>query len=492
MNRRDFLRLAAAGTAATALPRFALGQAERSKARPNVLFLAIDDLNDWVACLGGHPGVKSPNIDRLAKMGVLFANAHCAAPLCNPSRAALMTGIRPATSGVYHNPQPWRQSPALRDAVTLPQHFMAHGYRAVGGGKIYHGAFPDPPSWHEYFPSQQRNKPPDPMPPSRPLNGIPRTAHFDWGPVEVPDEEMGDWKVASWAIGELNKKHEKPFFLGCGFFRPHLPWYVPKKYFEMYPLDEVQLPKVKEDDLDDLPEIARKIARPQGDHKKVTEHKQWRKAVQAYMASISFTDACVGRVIDALEKSPYAKNTLIVLWADHGWHLGEKLHWRKFTLWEEATRNPLMFVVPGMTRPGGRCTRPVNLLDIYPTLVELCGLKPNKALEGVSLVPLLKDPGAKWDRPTLTTYGRNNHSIRSEDWRYTRYRDGTEELYDHRKDPWEWANLAGEAKYDAVKADHARWLPKVNAPDSPGASRRKKGARAPKKGKGNGAKGSAA
>ena len=474
VTRRDFLRLAgAAGIAAAGGGRLAAAEREK-KNRPNVLFIAVDDLNDWIACLGGHPGVKSPNFDRLAKRGVLFTNAHCAAPLCNPSRAALMTGIRPSTSGVYHNPQPWRSSEVLKNAVTLPQHFMAHGYRAVGGGKIYHGGFPDPPSWQAYFPSQTQNKPPDPLPPGRPLNGIPRTAHFDWGPVDVGDEEMGDWKVASWAIGELKKTHDKPFFLACGFFRPHLPWYVPKKYFDLYPLDQVQLPKVKEDDLDDIPEIGKRIARPEGDHKKVIEHKQWRKAVQAYMASISFTDACLGRVLDAFEKSQYTKNTIIVLWADHGWHLGEKLHWRKFSLWEEATRNPLMFVVPGLTRPGGRCTRPVNLLDIYPTLVDLCGLKPNKALEGTSLAGLLKDPSAEWDRPSLTTFGRNNHSLRGEHWRYTRYRDGTEELYDHRADPWEWTNLAGKAEHDGVKARLAKWLPKTNAAEIPAGRRTRK------------------
>ena len=198
------------------------------------------------------------------------------------------------------------------------------------------------------------------------------------------------------------------------------------------------------------------------------------------MASISFTDACLGRVLDAFDKCPYKDNTILVLWADHGWHLGEKLHWRKFTLWEEATRNPLMFVVPGLTKPGGRCSRPVNLLDIYPTLVALCGLKPNKALEGVSLVGLLKDPDAKWDRPTLTTFGRGNHSIRSEHWRYTRYRDNTDELYDHRKDPWEWTNLAGEPKYDAIKAEHAKWMPTVNAADIPRGLRKKAKRKKPK------------
>jgi arylsulfatase A-like enzyme len=470
MNRRDFLRLTAAGTTALLLPGCA-NAFEQSISKlpkhPNVLFMAIDDLNDWTGCLGGHPDVKTPNLDRLAARGVLFTNAHCSAPACNPSRASLMTGILPSTSGVYHNPNPWRKSPVLRNAVTIPQHFMAHGYSAVGGGKIYHGGFPDPPSWQDYFPSQQKNKPNDPLPANRPLNGIPKTAHFDWGPVHVPDSEMGDSQVADWAIGQLRKKHNKPFFIGCGFFRPHLPWYVPQKYFDMYPLDTVTLPNVNENDLDDVPELGKKMAKPQGDHRKVIKYKQWRKAVQAYLASISFVDSCVGRVIDAFDKSPYANNTVIILWSDHGWHLGEKLHWRKFSLWEEATHNVLMAVVPGVTKPGGRCQRPVTMVDIYPTLIELCNLAIKPELEGKSLVPLLKNPKTKWNRPALTTHGRNNHSLRSEQFRYIRYSDGSEELYDHRNDELEWKNLADNPKYARIKKQFTKWLPEKNVPEVP-------------------------
>ncbi len=465
MSRRAFLQRI--GLAAATLSTPAILSAQPPGSKPNVLFMAIDDLNDWIGCLGGHPDVRTPNLDRLAARGVLFTNAHCSAPACNPSRASLMTGILPSTSGVYHNPNPWRKSPVLADAVTIPQHFMAHGYRAVGGGKIYHGGFPDPPSWQEYFPSQTRNKPPDPMPKNRPLNGIPRTAHFDWGPVDADDPAMGDYQVAEWAISELQKRHDKPFFLGCGFFRPHLPWYAPQKYFDMYPADRIALPNVKEDDLDDVPEAGRKMARPQGDHRKVTQHNQWRKAVQGYLASITFVDTCVGKVIDALNESRYADNTIIILWSDHGWHLGEKLHWRKFALWEEATHNVLMAVVPGLTRANQKCGRPVTMLDIYPTLIELCGLKPKPELEGRSLVPLLRNPQAQWDRPALTTHGRNNHSLRDKRWRYIRYSDGTEELYDHDQDPLEWNNLASDPQHAAVKNRMAQWLPRRNVPEIP-------------------------
>ena len=480
MNRRDFLKLTAAGAAMFSAPRLAFSGNSGAR-RPNVLFMAIDDLNDWIGCLGGNPDVKTPNLDRLAERGVLFTNAHCSAPACNPSRASLMTGILPSTSGVYHNPDPWRKSPVLKDAVTIPQHFMAHGYSAVGGGKIYHGSFPDPASWQDYFPSQQKNKPDDPEPANQPVNGIPNTAQFDWGPVDVPDEEMGDRKVAAWATQQLAKKHDKPFFIGCGFFRPHLPWYVPPKYFDMYPPDKITLPSVNENDLDDVPPIGRKMARPEGDHAKVIEYNQWRKAVQGYLASISFTDTCVGRVIDALDSSTYADNTIVILWSDHGWHLGEKLHWRKFSLWEEATHNVLMVVAPGVTGAGQRCSRPVTMLDIYPTLIELCNLAPKKELQGRSFLHLLRDPQAEWDRPALTTHGRENHSLRSEQFRYIRYSDGTEELYDHEKDDLEWTNLANDPKYADVKKQLAKWLPTTNAAEVLPAPAKNKEQSAPKK-----------
>ncbi|MBK9170528.1 MAG: sulfatase [Bryobacterales bacterium] len=455
-SRRRFLAASLAG----------LTRSARAQGGPNVLFVSVDDLNDWIGCLGGYAGVKTPNLDRLAARGVLFTNAHCNAPLCNASRASLMTGIRPSTSGVYTNSQPFRESPVLRRAVTLSQHFKANGYRAVGAGKIYHSPFPDPASWDDYFPSQEQNKPADPAPPRRPLNGIPDTSHFDWGPVHINEREMGDWKVATWVSEQLSRRHEQPLFLGCGFYRPHLPWYVPPKYFDMYPLDRIELPSVKEDDLDDVPPMGRKIARPEGDHRKVIEHGQWKKAIQGYLASITFADAMLGRVLDALDAGPMAKNTAVVLWSDHGWHLGEKHHWRKFALWEEATRCVLMMAAPGVPQPGGRCGRPVSLIDIYPTLNQVCGLPARRELEGQSLMPLLRNPAAPWDRPVLTTYLRGNHAVRDERWRYIRYADGSEELYDRQADPMEWTNLASRRDLAAEKRRLARWLPKTDAPDS--------------------------
>jgi len=430
------------------------------KARPNVLFIAVDDLNDWVGVLDGYPGVQTPNLDKLARRSTLFTRAYCAAPACNPSRAALLTGVRPSTSGVYHNDQPWR--PAMPDAVTLPQHFTQAGYLVLGGGKLFHNSFNDLPSWERY-----QNRPGDPTPDHHPLNGIANTAHFDWGPLQAKKEDMGDWKLANWAAEELQKERDRPLFLAVGFIKPHLPFYAPQEYFDRYPLGEIKLPPFRADDLGDVPPIGKKMANPLGDHRKVVDSKNWEKAVQAYLATITFTDECIGRVLDALERSPNRDNTIVILWSDHGWHLGEKSHWRKFALWEEATRVVCLASVPGMTPPtGARCERTVSLLDIYPTMIDLCQLPARKGLEGKSLLPLLQNAQAEWDRPVLTTHGLNNHAVRSERWRYIRYEDGTEELYDHQADPNEWTNLAGQEQHAPVRAELARWLPEVNAPNA--------------------------
>ncbi len=438
--------------------------------KPNVLFIAIDDLNDWIGVLEGHPQAETPHIDRLAENGVLFANAHCAAPACNPSRAALMTGIAPNESGVYHNPQPWRL--ALPNAVTLPQHFSANGYWSAGSGKIYHGRYPDPQSWEDYYPDQLENKFADPTPPERDVNGLNR-GNFDWGPVSERSSEMGDYKTASWIAENLAKEHDRPFFLACGIFRPHLPWYAPQEYFDRFPLDSIQLPKTLKNDLDDLPAVAVKVATGNRDHAAVVEGRQWKHAVQGYLASIAFADEQVGRVIDALDKGPHKEDTIVILWTDHGWHLGEKEHWRKFALWHRSTRTPLMLSVPkgipGLPQgslQGRQSMQPASLLDIYPTLVELCGLPVKNELSGKSLVPLLRNPDRITGRAIVTTNGRNNHAIRDTRWRYIRYSDGSEELYDHATDPNEWTNLAGSSEHAETIARLSKWIPKVNVPDA--------------------------
>jgi arylsulfatase A-like enzyme len=442
---------------------------------PDVLFIAVDDLNDWVGCFGGNPQCKTPNIDRLAARGVLFSNAHCAAPACNPSRAALMTGVRPSSSGVYNNSQPWR--PVMHDVITLPQHLMKHGYTSLGGGKIYHGGFNDAASWNNYV-----QKEGDPKPSQEVLDDPhSRAGGIIWGRLDANDEDMGDFGIVSWAIDELQKEHDKPLFLACGLARPHMPWQVPQKYYDMYPLESIKLPEAPEDDLKDIPEAGVKMARPQGDHATILETDNWRYAVQGYLATITFADAQIGRLIEALDKSPKRDNTIVILWGDHGWHLGEKQHWRKFSLWEEATRSPLLIVAPGVTKPGGVCKRPVDFLNIYPTIVDLCGVPILDHVEGVSMRPLLENPGAEWDHVALTTHGRKNHAVRSESWRYIRYADGSEELYDHRSDPMEWTNLAADSQHSAIKKELAAHLPKEDAPDAPQAQEKKKPAQAKKK-----------
>ena len=432
-------------------------EAADTKKQPNVLFIAVDDLNDWTNALGGYPGVKTPNLDRIQKQGMQFSRAYCAAPSCNPSRAALMTGVRPSTSGVYSNSQPWR--PVMPNAVTMGKHFMNNGYHVVGGGKIYHGRYKERESWHEYY-----TRPGDAKPKKLPANGIKNTSHFDWGPVQKGNEAFGDWQLATWAEEQIAKKRDKPLFLAVGFFRPHLPWYAPQKYFDQYPIDKIKLPNVPADDLKDIPAAGIKMARPDRDHAKVTKSNNWEKAVQGYLANITFVDECIGRVLDAIEKSPEKDNTIIVLWSDHGWHLGEKEHWRKFALWEAATRVNLYFNVPGMTKAGSESFEPVNLLDMYPTLCELCSVPVRKELEGQSLVPLLKDPEKEINRVSITTYGFKNHTIRNRDFRYIQYADGSEELYDHTQDQEEFTNLAKQEKYQAVINKLKKHIPAVNTP----------------------------
>ena len=429
--------------------------------KPNVLFIAVDDLNDWIGCLGGHPQGRSPNIDKLASRGCLFTRSYCSAPACNPSRVALMTGMRPTTTGIYVNPQPWR--PVLPDVVTLPQHFRKHGYYACGSGKIYHGRYDDDASWNDYL-----KKGADPKPTEKVLKSPrSRSGGIVFGVLDVDDSEMNDYRMVDYAIDFLEKEHNKPFFLACGIFRPHMPWQVPRSYYDLFPPDKVRLPKVPDDDLKDLPEAGVRMARPQGDHATMLKTGNWRYAVQAYLASIAFADGQVGRLIKALDESRYAKNTIIVLWGDHGWHLGEKQHWRKFALWEEACRAPLMIVAPGVTKAGSRCGRTVDFVDLYPTLCELTGIPVRDNLDGQSVVPLLNDPAADWDHPALTTHGRGNHAVRTERYRYIRYADGSEELYDHETDPNEWANLAGFPQFASLRKELGSFIPAKEAANAP-------------------------
>jgi arylsulfatase A-like enzyme len=437
--------------------------------KPNVLFIAVDDLRNWVGHLDGHPNAKTPNIDRLAKRGVSFTRAYCAAPLCNPSRVSLLTGVAPFRSGAYGNGEKLRDK--LPDAVTLMQYFRASGYSARGAGKIFHSrnAY-DNGSWDEFFrPSGLKNQS------TKRDSSLPESAWVRWGPLACSDNDMFDGNTANWIISEIEKPQEKPFFLAYGLTKPHMPWEVPQKYFDLHPIDGIKLPVVKENDLDDVPAFGRKLARevydpsgernfatPGGDHQNVIDNNQWHKAVQAYLATISFADAQIGRVLDALDRSEHAENTIIVLWGDHGWHLGEKEHWRKHALWDVSTRTPLIFSAPEGMVKDQLCQRPVSLIDIYPTLLELCGLPKREGLDGQSLKPLLENPNREWDRPVVVTYGFNNHAIQTERWRYIHYRDGGKELYDHGSDPNEWVNLAENPEYNSVIRELAGKLPQTN------------------------------
>jgi arylsulfatase A-like enzyme len=278
---------------------------------------------------------------------------------------------------------------------------------------------------------------------------------------------MTDYRLADWAINYLREPHGRPFFLAVGFQRPHMPWQVPGKYYDRFPLHEIVLPDVLDNDLDDVPALGRTMAGLLDDHAMVLKTGNWKYAVQGYLATINFVDGQLGRVLNALASSPHRENTVICLWSDHCWHLGEKQHWRKFALWEEATKAPLIIVAPGLTKPGARCDIPVDLMNIYPTLADVCGLPVGPHLAGKSMRPLLHNVNAEWELPAICTYGRGNHAIRLGHWRYIRYADGSEELYDRSEDPNEWKNLAAHARFAAVKDQLAAFLPHNEATDAP-------------------------
>jgi arylsulfatase A-like enzyme len=465
--------------------RVACGSEVTADRRPNVLFIAVDDLNDWVGCLGGHPQAETPNIDELARRGMLFSNAHCAAPACTPSRASLFTGQMPQNTGVWSNDGP-KLNRLRRDPFLLPDSFSRSGYRTLGTGKLgpnkscFQKFYSVHQRWSplsseavEYTPGELLSKgsdnprhvvtvrnqqyvlPLNRMPSDRTPED-PKGESFDWGPFDVPDNDFGDTQITNWAIKQLRAGSTKPLFLAVGYYRPHQPLWAPRRFFDRFVNDPAVLPAVLEDDLDDLGKSARKWAvEPvtSGMHKTVRRFQQWRAAVEGYLACVSYVDHEIGRLLAALDESAMAENTLIVLWSDHGWHLGEKQHWGKWTGWERSTRVPLIVVPPRssqktLSASGQRCDRPVNLIDLYPTLIQFCGLEnPPHKLDGQSLVPLLEKPDSTAERSSITMFGKGNASLRTDRWRFIRYADGSEELYDLSRDPREWVNLAGNSAY---------------------------------------------
>ncbi len=434
-------------------------------ARPNVLFLSVDDINDWIGVYGGHPDTRTPHMDALAGRSTMFTRAYCSVPLCHPSRIATMTGRRPHNTAVYSAQVGWRD--VIPDALHLAAHFRSNGYETLSAGKVYHwtdkfGEPGEPWLWdHQIAP---------PPPPHRwqngPLNGIPDTGNFDWGaPPGVAEQDFPDHKVVDWCLDKLLAPRPRPFFLAAGLYKPHLAWYAPQRFFDAFPPASVTLPEIIENDLDDVPQLGIDMTERFSRIDHIRENGIWDDAVAAYLACIAFADHQVGRLLDGLAASPHADNTIVVLWSDHGYHLGEKLHWEKNALWEEATRIPLMIHVPEAlggpgSEPGGQVSeRTVELVDLFPTLTDLCGLPTPPDLDGQSLAPLLADPHAAWDRPALSTWLYKNHSLRTERYRLIRYRDDTEELYDHETDPLEWTNLALDPAYDALRAHLGAQLP---------------------------------
>ncbi|TXD67028.1 sulfatase [Polaribacter glomeratus] len=443
------------------------------KEKPNVLFISVDDLNSWIGAINAFSNTKTPNFDRLAAKGVVFTDAHCQAPLCGPSRASIMTGLRPSTTGIYGmtNDDDIRrpENQATKDIAFLPEYFQQNGYYTMGTGKIFHthapknvfnesggresgfGPYPKERfAWDGYGTSKERKE------------KFGKTS-TDWGAFPEKDSLMPDHESANWVLERLQKKYDQPFFMALGFLRPHVPFYVPQKWFDLHPLDSISVPPYQADDLNDVPSIGLQIndlpMMPSTEWAK--ESGEWKKIIQAYLACISFVDYELGRVLDALESSAYKDNTVIVLWSDHGYRMGEKGTFAKHALWETATNAPLIFAAPNLPK-GKKIDQPVEMLSIYPTLLELCGLPAYTRNEGISLVSMMTNNEILKDTKAITTYGMNNHSIKVDEFRYIRYEDGTEELYDHKTDPNEWTNIANNSKYKETITKLKEYLPKVN------------------------------
>ena len=421
----------------------------REAAQPNVLLIAVDDLNDWVGYTGAHPDTRTPNIDALAQRGTAFTQAYSQYPLCGPSRASLFAGLLPSTLGLYRHPRPDDlvvEAAEKHDTVLMHTFFRENGYKTMAAGKLMHRHVPEGSvdlsdarrSW-------------DRMPDGNRVNFSSDGTMTDWGPFPGPEAEMSDPMTAEWAVQRLQENHEDPFLLMVGFIRPHVPWHVPQEYFDLFgDAKELTLPPYRADDLDDVSAYAQKTnTRAEMPRTPwLIRNDVWHDMVQAYLASVNFADHYVGQVLDALENSPYADNTIIVLFSDHGYLLGEKNTTQKHSLWERANKVPLIIAGPGLPK-GERRAQTVGLLDIYPTLLDLANLPANPVNEGHSLKPILDDEGIDWDFPTITQYrledeGTDFHgqTVQSGPWRYSLYGDGSEELYNHQDDPNEWTNLA--------------------------------------------------
>jgi len=456
------------------------GAAQTSARRPNVLLIMADDLNDDMGTYG-HPMVKTPNLDRLAARGVRFDRAYTQFPLCSPSRASLMTGLRPDTTRIYDLTTDFRT--ILPDVVTLPQLFQRNGYVSVRVGKIYHYGNPgqigtsgldDPKSWDAVVNPRGIDKDEEKVLTNlTPDRGLGSSLSFYASPAS--DEEHTDGKVAAETIALLEKHRDRPFFIGAGFYRPHCPYIAPKKYFDMYPLDRITAPTWSEADVKSVPAPAFFTRPPNWG----VDERGVRQARQAYFASISFLDANVGRLLDALDRLKLTDNTIVIFMSDHGYLLGERGQWMKQMLFERSARAPLIVSAPGVSAKGRASQRIVEFVDLYPTVAALANLTPPAGLHGRSLVPLLRNPSAQWDFPALTQVQRGpaagptfqGYSIRTERWRYMEWEDGKRgrELYDERADPDELRNLAEDPAHAKDVAEMQKLLQRVRESGLPAA-----------------------
>ena len=453
--------------------------------QPNVLFLAVDDMNDWIGSLGATPRAITPNLDKLAARGVNFSNAHTPGVYCAPARAAIFSGQYASTTGCYRSSDYFTDHPEIEG---LPLSFSKAGYTTLGVGKLYHhmpGSI-DVRGWDEFYlrkPSQRtegwsldnwtEEMPfPDPFPASVFNKGkeIKGGLFLEWaGLPNDKEEEMADTIRVNWAVDQLGKKHDKPFFLACGIYAPHFPNYCPQKYFDLYDRDKIELPPIKVDDLEDLPERMKRAKTARSKiHKELEAKGAVKDAIHGYLSCMSYADAMMGRVLDALEKSPYADNTIVVLWSDHGYHHGEKYDWGKHTLWERTSNVPFIWAGPGVKK-GAVTDVTASLIDMYPTFVEMCGLpRPHQKLEGTSLASTLEKPAVAKDRDVYLPYmAPGEYAIINKDWRYITYGDDGEELYDLKSDPNEWNNLAENPKYEDTKRLLRKSAPKKFSPAAP-------------------------
>jgi arylsulfatase A-like enzyme len=443
----------------------------------NVLFIAIDDLNDWVGCLGGHPQAITPNLDKFAKeQAMVMGQAFCPSTVCCPTRSAILTGKRASSTGVYGNDQNLKNAAKAKDLVTLPEHFGKNGYRTLTAGKIFHHHHEASGDDHGEWAFQEVVKPGGANQgmlweesPNAALGKKDEPNQLEWGASKAPVEKTKDFLACKWAAKELEREpSDKPFFMALGISKPHLPWFVPQQFFDLYPLDTLKPVEIFRNDLDDITNIdGKKVFQPDKNFQDADKANMHLKAQRAYLANVSYVDHCLGVVFEALKKSKYADNTIVMIWGDHGWHLSEKMKYGKIDLWQESAQVPFFVRVPGMTPADFNCKGVVNLLDMYPTLVELCGLPTNSENEGRSFVPLLKNPKMVWNHPSLTTYKMNNHSLTDGRYRYTWYGGRAEELYDHSSDPLEHKNLASLPESKEIIARLKAHLPTHNEPDSP-------------------------